>query len=702
MRRQFLRTKAGVIHWKRFSRKGYAIFCSLGREIVISILSVATLTFAVPATSKAQMSMAISSDVEETESDTLPELEVTASRLALPMEQAARIVSVITREEIQLCPAQSVNDILKLCSGVDVRQRGAFGIQTDISIDGGTHDQIVILLNGVNISSPHTGHLAADFPVSKDDIERIEILEGAASRVYGTSAFSGAVNIITRKNTNTTFKKKTHGSAEVQGGSFGTFGANASLDLNGKNSFNHLSSGYKRSDGGTRNSGFEKSNLFYNGGVTIDKTDINWQFGASNQSYGANTFYSGRYPDQYEHNTRYMGAVSLKTHGRVSLSPTVYYTRSTDHYQLIRHSDTGENYHLTDVYGATVNATTKWLCGTTVGGVDIRNEGILSTALGRPLDENNYVKIHGTDGYYTKKDNHTNITYFLEHDIVLDKFTFSAGLMANMNSALDHRIRLYPGVDVSYRPNSNLRLLASWNMAQRMPTFTELYYKSPTQEGNTGLRPEKTSEFSISAVYRTRGFKADIRLFHRHQKSMIDWIMTPADSVNGYTTFHAANFKVNNMGVGINSTLLFRELFGADSYLNTFNVSYTYLHQRRHDETEVFASSYALDYLRHKLVAVLSAKVVDHLTAEVSFRYQKRLGSFVKYTSGTDESGNLQYTASSVDYSPYGLLGMKLLWTDSRYELSVEAENLTGRRYYDIGNVRQPGLWLMAGAKIKF
>lgn len=703
MRQKFLKNKADVIKWKQFSRKGYAIFASLGREIAISTLSVVTLSFAAPTTVQAQMVMSPETEFAEAETDTLPELEVTATRLPLPMEQAARIVNVITSEQIQGCSAQTVNDLLKFAAAVDVRQRGAFGIQTDVSVNGGTHDQIIILLNGVNISSPQSGHLSIDLPISIDDISRIEILEGAASRVYGTSAFSGAINIITKKNTEfSDCNKPFSGSVGMDAGSFGTFGANASVNFIHNHTYNHLNSAYKRSDGGTPNSQFEKYNFFYNGGTDLNQVAVDWQLGTSGMNYGANTFYSGKYPNQYEQNRKYMGSVSLKTKGRVSINPTVYFNRAYDHYQLIKHSDVGENFHLVDVYGATINATTKWFGGTTTAGADFRNEGILSSSLGKPLEESQFVKIPGHDRFYTKKDNRTNVSYFLEHDIVWSNFTLSAGIMANMNTSLDYRYRLYPGVDISYRPNRKLKLFASWNMAQRMPTFTDLYYKSPTQEGNVGLKPEKTNEFALSASFRVKGYKADIRAFYRHQKNMIDWIMTDADSVNNYTTYHAANFVIDNMGINVNNTIDFRQLFGEKSYLNFFSVNYTYIHQKRHDDTTVYASSYALDYLRHKLVATLNSKLISSLSAELSFRFQDRMGDFIKYTAIVNDDGNVSYQASKKSYSPYGLLSLKLIWSQKNYEIYLDADNLTSKKYYDIGNVRQPGLWMMAGAKIRF
>ncbi|MDZ7605551.1 MAG: TonB-dependent receptor plug domain-containing protein, partial [Cyclobacteriaceae bacterium] len=105
----------------------------------------------------------------------------------------------IERKEIESSPAQSVQDLLEYVAGVDVRQRGAEGVQADVSIRGGTFDQTLILLNGINITDPQTGHHNLNIPVSLSQIERIEILEGPAARVYGPNAFSGAINIVTRQ-----------------------------------------------------------------------------------------------------------------------------------------------------------------------------------------------------------------------------------------------------------------------------------------------------------------------------------------------------------------------------------------------------------------------------------------------------------------------------------------------------------------------
>lgn len=175
----------------------------------------------------------------------LGEAAVSASRAPMTANVAARQVLTLTHDDLAAAGVQSLNDVLKLSAGVDVRQRGGFGIQTDISIDGGTHDQITILLNGVPLVNPQTGHNAADFPVNIADIERIEILEGAASRVMGSQAFSGAINVVTRNN-----HTPTHLEALLEGGSYGTVKGEARTAWQWAKHWSGSASGsYQRSDG---------------------------------------------------------------------------------------------------------------------------------------------------------------------------------------------------------------------------------------------------------------------------------------------------------------------------------------------------------------------------------------------------------------------------------------------------------------------
>ncbi|MEG1860667.1 MAG: TonB-dependent receptor [Bacteroidaceae bacterium] len=671
--------------FKQFNRKNYAAFCSLKKEVQIGVLGIATLAYANVDCVSAQTSH-VRRNAAAIEEYQFTEAEVTGSRAPLAANQAARLVTTITRDEIARAAVQSVNDLLKLAVGVDVRQRGGFGVQTDISIGGGTFDQITLLLNGVSINNPQTGHLAADFPVSIQDIERIEILEGAAARVFGAQAFSGAINLVTSA------KRKNEVGAHAEGGSYGSVGAGAFLNLATQDVVHHFSGEYQRSDGGMKNSDFSKWRGFYQGVYASPEVKVDWQAGASSQDYGANTFYSPAYPNQWEANSRYMASVKATTKvGAVRFTPMVSWIRSNDHFQLIRDANKGENFHRTDVYTVGLNGYSMWALGRTSFGAEIRGEGILSTNLGKPISEGQQVEIEGEKGrYYTKRDNRTNTSYYLEHNVLLDKWTLSAGVMMNRNTALDERYRFYPGVDISYRPSVDWTLFASWNKALRMPTFTDLYYKSPTQEGNVGLKPEETSAFRLGVRAETPCLKVSAVAFYQHGSNMIDWVMYHSSDL-----YHSTGFKLDNYGLELQGDLNVRALLGASALVGHIKAGYTYLYQKRHDDIEIYKSNYALEYLRHKFVASIDHRVVGKLSASWAVRWQQRMGQYLQY-EGVKNTGVL------VDYSPYALLDAKLQWTDKQYNLYLSFHNLTNHRYYDLGNIEQPGFWLMAGATIRF
>ena len=479
--------------------------------------------------------------------------------------------------------------------------------------------------------------------------------------------------------------------ADVTGGSYGLGGGGLRLNLSEGKWKNQMSGSFLRSDGATLNSDFDVWRGYYQGSYTTPEAIVRWQVGYSQQKYGANTFYSALYNDQYEETGRYLASVQAETRvGWLHLAPTVYWNRSLDHFQLIRHTDTGENFHRTDVYGTNINAYFTTVAGKTSFGAEFRNEGIFSTSLGRPMDPAQYVDVPWHDArQYRMKDSRTNVSYYLEHNVLLPKATFSLGVMANKNTAYDDRYHFYPGVDLSWRPQREWKLFASWNMALRMPTFTDLYYKSPTQEGNVGLKPEETQAFSVGGKYRRPGLNMEVTGFYHKGKNMIDWVMYKADDV-----YHSANFKLDNYGVETNAALMFREWFGETFLLDRLSLGYTYIYQKRHDAVEIYKSNYALEYLRHKLVATLDHRIWRQLTATWAFRWQDRMGSYIKYASVND-------VGTLVDYEPYTLLDLRLQWTAPRYRIYLEGNNLTNHTYYDLGNIPQPGFCFKVGASIR-
>lgn len=125
----------------------------------------------------------------------LNEVIINQNRLQIPFSKQTRNIQIITQEDIKRLPAKSVNELLAYINGVDIRQRGPFGSQADVTIDGGSFEQTLILLNGAKISDPQTAHHSLNLPIPTDAIERIEIIKGPASRIYGINSQIGRAHV---------------------------------------------------------------------------------------------------------------------------------------------------------------------------------------------------------------------------------------------------------------------------------------------------------------------------------------------------------------------------------------------------------------------------------------------------------------------------------------------------------------------------
>ena len=314
--------------FRHFGNKGYSLFSCLGREVVCSVLSVATLTYASAESVSTKPVVSDSTKTTTAKEMMLEEVSVTGSRAPLTKSQAARMVTVLDRAEIQQAPVQSVNDLLKYALGVDVRQRGAIGAQTDVSVRGGTMDQIILLLNGINICDPQTGHNAMDLPVDLNDIVRIEVIEGPAGRIYGSSSLVGAINIVTSSRGEmgeARGERNDHGvQFHAEGGSYGyvNVGIRYSLTPHLSPFTSSLSANYARSDGYSRskagklNTDFSGAKGFYQGQYDDENLRLKWHLGIADKGWGSSTFYASpkwQADEQYEHTTKLYSAIQGET-----------------------------------------------------------------------------------------------------------------------------------------------------------------------------------------------------------------------------------------------------------------------------------------------------------------------------------------------------------------------------------------------------
>lgn len=673
-----------AVRFRRFERKRFAAFRSMHKVINIGVISAGTLFFALPDTAQAQEVVRQKMLGEETSVE-LEEIEVTASRAPITLNQATKIVTVISAREIAAAPVTSIQDLLEYTAGVDVRQRGEGGTQADISIRGGTFDQIAVLLNGINLSNPQTGHYSFDLPVNLSDIERIEVISGPSSRIFGASAFAGAINIITKPGNGNTI------TTDNYAGMHKLWKLEAGINHVARNFGQRLSAGYASSGGYIDNTDFKQLNLFWQSEVKSEEADFQFQAGYNDKGYGANSFYSAAYPNQYDKTRRFFVSAGGETHGKIRFTPKVYWTRHFDRYELFRSDPaewyTGHNYHETEVFGANLNASANWKLGRTTTGIEFRNEGVRSNVLGKPMSEPADVPFE-REGQYLKSDNRSNISYFLEHNVLLSHFTLSVGVLANYNSALNQGVHFYPGVDASYRIADDVRLYGSWNRALRMPTFTDLYYEGKTNKGNPDLKPEESEAFEVGTKYSTHFLRAHIAGFYRKGKNMIDWVKERPEDI-----WESQNLtKVDNLGFETNISISPRELLNERFFIQKLEVGYAFIHQNK--DSEGYISNYALDYLKHKFTAQLSHSIWKGFSAAWYLRWQDRAGSYIRYE-------NLK-PAYEEPYAPYCLVDLKVNWQHEALNVYAELNNLFNTTYYDLGNIPQPSIWFKVGFRYTF
>lgn len=669
------------LRFKRLSRKGYAAFCSMHREVTIGRVRVAIANLELLKAGKAAMlavALMVTPELfalEEpedpggptvTEQFHVQEVQVVAAK-AERQSDAYRLVSTVSHEEISALPVSSVADILQYLPGLDLRKRGANSAQCDLSMRGGTFDQVTVMLNGIPVNDAQTGHYSLHLPVSPLLIERIEVLQDA-------------VNIVTRDVTGKNSDSSVSAIVKLTAGMNGYAHPEGALTARTGDWRINACAAYSRSDGyhAPAPSDKEREALANNGCRWADIylqarwRDLDIQAGAQYKDAGAGLFYGGS-TDQFDATRTAFGSVRYKHHwGAWSLEGKASYRANYDHYEWHKGQKPGSNTHLLQTAAGGLQAAyISWL-GTTTVGLDVRNENIRSTNLGDT--------------------NRVNLTYFARQTFHYDRLNASVGVSGIYNTFFGHYYTCGANMGYDYLPGSSVYVNAQ--RAIRMPTFTDLNYDAGNQLGNKDLQPEKLWTFSVGGTYNHKGLSLTADAWYRFGADIIDWVYVASDSKRPY---HAMNQqKIHSAGTEI--TALYRpsavshELLAAWLRLVKVSYGYTWLDMNLHE-----VQSRYLDYLSHKLVFGVEHGIwVSHdpkktgvLAASWTLRWQKREGD---YTSA-------EGTVSS--YKPVLLLDGAVYWQNDRVKISAECTNMTNRHYYDYGSLLMPGAWGTMAIEVK-
>ena len=262
------------------------------------------------------------------------EIQISHPRFQTGISPNQRSVHIIDKLTIEKSTGLSLAELLQYETGIDIRRRGPNDVQTDVSIRGGNFEQVLILLNGIRMSDPQTGHHSFYLPIALSQIERIEIIKGPTSRMYGQNAFSGVINIITVK------PKDQKIELGATSGSFGQLGVEANLHLKSAKS-HHLSHySYEQGDGYRFNTDFITRRAFQQSHFKLsDEMQLIALAGFSERRFGANGFYANpAFVNQYEEVQTSIVALEtpLNIGNKFLLKPRLSWRRNQDHYQFNR------------------------------------------------------------------------------------------------------------------------------------------------------------------------------------------------------------------------------------------------------------------------------------------------------------------------------------------------------------------------------
>jgi len=604
----------------------------------------------------ASISVSYAQDEVENMVDTsflIDDVIISQNRLSAPLSENARNIQVMDKEEINAIPATNIPELLQYMGAVDIRRRGVNGVQSDAGIRGSTFNQVLVLVNGVRMSDPQTGHHMMNLPVALEDIERIEVIKGPAARIYGMNAMAGAINIITKVKDGEDFSMTAGASISA----FETFGLNVTATLNNEVIDQSLSLSRQGSEGYRYNTDYNINTAFYQANIkTGTLMPINIQAGFTEREFGANGFYANEaFVDQYEEvRTGFISGTTTFIKGNFVIKPRLSWRTNKDEYVFLRQNPSFfMNEHRGNSYIGELHTSYVSKAGMTGFGIDYARETLVSNNLGER--ERNVLGI------------------FLEHRIKFlnDKLGLTAGFYGNKVSDFDFKV--YPGIDAYYKVSQKFNLFVSANWSDRIPTYTNLYYSSRTEQGNPELIAESATAYEVGAKYNSGDINITLSGFYRNNNNLIDWYK---DST-AQEKWLIRNFnEVNMTGIDLNMNVDLGSKLGIDHNVKA-NVNYTYINAEVVDNSEIELSRYALDNLSQQLLLGLQFDIwKDKVNLNTNFRYLER------------ES-----------LENYSLVDMKLNYTGPNFAAYISANNVMDTEYRETNLVPMPGRWFGVGVR---
>lgn len=558
----------------------------------------------------------------------LDEVIISSPRIELSIGQQSRSVITITVKEIAESGANTLIDVLSDVAGIELRSRGAQDVQSDIYIRGGGFDQVLLLIDGIKVDNPQTGHHTLNAILPIEMIERVEILKGAAGRVYGQNAFSGAINIVTKTPSTEDLK------VTLSGGSFDYQKAALFATDQRESSSHTLYAETISSDGYRYNTDYYNQNYLWKSSWKTDQEPIELLASFNNRRFGANGFYaSPTFTDQFEATQSSLLGLTTSINGNWHIKPKLYWKRGQDEFILFKNDPSiYRNMHITNKLGAEVNATKKHALGTTGIGFELAHVSIRSNNLG----EHARTLAHG----------------YLEHRFVSNRWDVTPGF--SVSQYTDQDTFFYPGIDIGFQINGDSRLFFNSGYTYRIPTYTDLYYNDPTTLGNESLLPEKALSTELGFRHHQNNWKLSLTLFQRDAKNYIDYVVLAGDERWQATNIDQILSQGGELDVVLNSNS------------HKFSFGYAYLKDDV-DGVSSALSRYAINSRKH------------HLSTRWTLRWNSLITSSISYRYAEQDSGY-----------HYNVVDANMAVVKGRVKLSLSAHNILNADYTEQNLVPMP------------
>ena len=579
--------------------------------------------------------------------DTLKEIIITSTRIELPFKKDSRTMTIINAETIQNSAATNVADLLQQVAGVDIRRRGTGGAQADLYIRGGGFDQTLLLIDGIKMDDAQTGHHSLNAALPIEVIERIEIIKGPAARVFGQNAFTGAINIVTKK------QLKNPVAINAERGSFGQTNASATIGKVYSNSEFIAHIGALTSDGYRNNSDYTNYNYFLKGTFNKNKQPIEMIATFFDKKFGAENFYTTNptFNEYEETQNSLVGFSTTFQTEKFKIKPRVYWRRGQDIFLLRRNNPAFyRNLHITNKVGVETNASYTSNMGITGFGVDVSRVSINSNNLG----EHHRIMAN----------------VFLEHRFHFfdNQLDITPGVAITYFS--DFKFHAFPGIDVGYQLSESIKIYGNLGTTYRIPTYTDLFYRDPVTIGNPDLQPVEAFSQEIGMKFNRGYFSGSMAFFNRDANNLIDYIRPNTSQ----TIFTATNItEVNTKGFEFDANYNFKMV----GFTQTLSLGYSFLDDTILEQNKEL-SRYSLNTLRHHFTTRFSSKILKNLTQNIIYKHAER-------TTGQS----------------YNVWDASIVLTLSEIDFTFTANNIFDSDYIESGFVPMPGSNVLFGMRFK-